>query len=89
MFKHNFWPLDEAGLPIVDPKLMRPGEGGEKTIAHAMDLTLDDRGVPVAVLGGGGWDLSGEIMDMVAFLIISFLIFTRFHARVRVGYAIL
>ncbi|QRV84318.1 FAD-binding domain protein [Ceratobasidium sp. AG-Ba] len=41
--KHNFWPLDEDGMPIVDPKLMKEN----KTGLHATDLTLDDRGVPV------------------------------------------
>ncbi|KAG8691939.1 hypothetical protein FRC08_010052 [Ceratobasidium sp. 394] len=49
LFKHNFWPLDEEGRPVIDPKLVRPGEGGEKTSGHLTDLTLDDRGVPLPV----------------------------------------
>lgn len=52
MLRHNFWPLDEEGKPVVDPNLMRPGKGGEKTGGHKMDMTLDDRGVPLSVRSG-------------------------------------
>jgi hypothetical protein len=47
MFKHNFWPLDDFGRPVVDPREMRTG--ADRTSGHPMDMTLDDRGVPVVV----------------------------------------
>ncbi|KAH7334971.1 hypothetical protein B0J17DRAFT_720504 [Rhizoctonia solani] len=46
MFRHNFWPLDESGKPIVDPREMR--NGADLPGGHRMDMTLDDRGVPIA-----------------------------------------
>ncbi|CAE6487788.1 unnamed protein product [Rhizoctonia solani] len=46
MFRHNFWPLDKQGKPIVDPREMR--NGADLPGGHRMDLTLDDRGVPLA-----------------------------------------
>ncbi|KAJ1306259.1 hypothetical protein OPQ81_010963 [Rhizoctonia solani] len=47
IFRHNFWPLDEDGKPIVDPREMR--NGADLPGGHRMDLTLDDRGVPLGV----------------------------------------
>ncbi|CUA67124.1 Titin [Rhizoctonia solani] len=45
IFRHNFWPLDEHGKPIVDPKEMR--SGADLPGGHRMDSTLDERGVPI------------------------------------------
>ncbi|CAE6410755.1 unnamed protein product [Rhizoctonia solani] len=45
VFKHNFWPLDESGKPLLDPREMR--SGADMTGGHFMDLTLDERGVPL------------------------------------------
>ncbi|KAG8688945.1 hypothetical protein FRC11_004457 [Ceratobasidium sp. 423] len=47
IFRHNFWPLDGDGKPIVDPREMR--NGADLPGGHRMDLTLDDRGVPLGV----------------------------------------
>ncbi|KAF8608453.1 hypothetical protein BDV93DRAFT_519490 [Ceratobasidium sp. AG-I] len=47
MLRHNLWPLDEEGKPILDVNLMKVGNGGEKPAGHKMDMTLDDRGVPL------------------------------------------
>ncbi|KAL5638537.1 hypothetical protein ACGC1H_005271 [Rhizoctonia solani] len=47
MFRHNFWPLDEDGKPIVDPKEMR--SGADLPGGHRMDSTLDERGVPLGL----------------------------------------
>ncbi|CCO37128.1 hypothetical protein BN14_11279 [Rhizoctonia solani AG-1 IB] len=47
VFRHNFWPLDESGKPIVDPREMR--SGADMTGGHRMDSTLDDRGVPLGL----------------------------------------
>ncbi|CEL63529.1 hypothetical protein RSOLAG1IB_12684 [Rhizoctonia solani AG-1 IB] len=47
VFRHNFWPLDESGKPIVDPREMR--NGADMTGGHRMDSTLDDRGVPLGL----------------------------------------